>query len=335
MSSDASPAGQVYLMSYLAPLGDVLARPDVTDIYVNRPHEIWIELATGGIERHEAPALDAVTLDRLARQVAALSHQGISREHPLLSSTLPDGSRAQIVAPPATRGALALAVRKHVSPELTLGDYVAAGAFDRTQRGGRVACEIDARLARLLDAGDIAGLLSTAVRARKNVLVSGGTSTGKTTFLNALLREIPAEERLILIEDTQELQLKHANAVGLLAARSALGEARVSANDLVAASLRMRPDRIILGELRGDEALAFLRAVNTGHPGSMTTVHADSPEGAIEQITLLVLQAGTQLSRSDVHHYVRSTIDVFVQLSREHGRRFVSAVSLRAHDPMD
>nr|WP_267893699.1 P-type DNA transfer ATPase VirB11 [Sphingomonas psychrotolerans] len=215
----------------------------------------------------------------------------------------------------------------NVSSDLSLDDYVTAGAFDST----RDAAERDAageRLAAMLKAGDIAGMLATAVRARKNILVSGGTSTGKTTFLNALIREIPAEERLILIEDTPELQQHHDNLVGLVAVRGALGEARVSATDLLAASLRMRPDRIILGELRGEEAYAFLRAVNTGHPGSMTSVHADSAERAIEQIVLLVLQAGTQLGREDVRHYVRSTVDVFVHLSRTGGKRRVSEVTL-------
>lgn len=328
MSGDGAPA--IYLHSYLAPLAFMLARADVTDIYVNRPHEIWAETSGGAIERHDAPGLDEATLARLARQIAALSHQGISREHPLLSATLPDGARVQIVAAPATRGGLVLAIRKHVSPDLSLGDYVAGGAFDATQRGADVdrVAAIDSELADLLAAGDIATMLSCAVRARKNILVSGGTSTGKTTFLNALIREIPPEERLILIEDTPEVHLRHANAVGLLAARGSLGEARVTADDLLAASLRMRPDRIILGELRGDEAYTFLRAVNTGHPGSMTTVHADSAERAIEQITLLVLQTGTRLGREDVHHYVRSTVDVFVQLSRSGGRRQVSEVVL-------
>lgn len=327
----AAPArGQVYLLSYLAPFGEVLARPDVTDIYVNRPHEIWAESSGGAIERFDAPALDELTLGRLSRQIAALAHQGISREHPLLSATLPDGARIQIVAPPATRDGLVLAIRKHVSPDLTLGDYVATGAFGETQTGAATGDALDDRLEAKLASGDVAGALAAAVRARKNILVSGGTSTGKTTFLNALLREVPQDERLILIEDTPELQIGHQNAVGLLAARSVLGEAQVTANDLVAASLRMRPDRIILGELRGNEAFAFLRAVNTGHPGSMTTVHADSPEGAIEQIALLVLQAGTQLNRADVHHYVRSTIDVYVQLSRSAGRRYVSQVRLRS-----
>ena len=321
--------GRVYLRSYLAPLNDMLARPDVTDIYVNRPGELWIETIGGAIERHEAPGLDEATLARLARQIAALSHQGISREHPLLSATLPDGARVQIIAPPATRGGMAVAIRKHVTSDLTLDDYVSAGAFEETRRGNRLeASQVDKALAALLADGDVAGMLSAAVRARKNILVSGGTSTGKTTFLNALIREIPAEERLIFIEDTPEIHLHHSNALGLLAARSELGEARIDMNDVLAASLRMRPDRIILGELRGPEAYAFLRAINTGHPGSMTSVHADSAERAIEQIVLLVLQAGTQLGRDDVRHYVRSTVDVFVQLTRTGGRRRVAEVVL-------
>ena len=325
----ASADGPIYLHRYLAPLAEMLARPDVTDIYVNRPGEVWIETLSGTIEHHDAPALDTATLDRLARQIAAQSHQGISREHPLLSATLPDGARVQIVAPPATRGPLALAIRKHIASDLTLDDYVASGAFEAVARGdASEPSKLDQALCMMLDAGDIAGLLAAAVKGRKNILVSGGTSTGKTTFLNALIREIPKEERLILIEDTAELRLNHPNAIGLLATRGALGEARVSADDLLGASLRMRPDRIIVGELRGEEASTFLRAVNTGHPGSMTTVHADSAERAVEQIALLVLQTGTRLGRADVQHYVRSTVDVFVQLARIGGRRQVSEVRL-------
>jgi type IV secretion system protein VirB11 len=330
VNAAAAADGRIYLRSYLAPLTGMLARPDVTDIYVNRPGELWIETVGGAIERHDAPALDEATLERLARQIAAISHQGISREHPLLSATLPDGARVQIVAPPATRGPLALAIRKHVAADLALADYVAAGAFAKTRgRDGLERRDADDSLAARLAAGDIAGMLAEAVRGRRNILISGGTSSGKTTFLNALIREIPAGERLILIEDTPELQVRHDNVVGLLAARSALGEAEVTANDLVAASLRMRPDRIILGELRGEEAFAFLRAVNTGHPGSMTTVHADSAERAIEQIVLLALQAGTQLTRDDVRHYVKTTIDVFVQLARIGGERQVAEVVLK------
>lgn len=329
MSAASVGDSGLYLRSYLAPLADMLMRPDITDIYVNKPREIWVETSGGAIERHEAPDLDDATLARLARQIAALSHQGISREHPLLSATLPDGARVQIVGPPATRGPLALAIRKHVEPDLTLSDYVATGALDETSVRTKLdRSGTDAELAALLAQGDIAGMLAAAVRARRNILVSGGTSTGKTTFLNALIREIPSEERLIFIEDTPELTMRHPNGVGMLAARSALGESHVTANDLVAASLRMRPDRIILGELRGEEAFAFLRAVNTGHPGSMTTVHSDSAEGAVEQVALLVLQTGTRLSREDVHHYVKQTVDVFVQLGRTGGKRTVTEVLL-------
>lgn len=329
MSADGSGEGGVYLRSFLAPFDPILARTDVTDIYVNRPGELWAETIGGKVERHEIPGLSEAWLMRLATQIAAFTSQGVSRQHPLLSANLPDGARVQVIAPPATRGPPAIAIRKHVNPDLTLADYVQRGTFDTVRtRENLDEDRADEALAALLEAGDVAGALGAAVRARKTILVSGGTSTGKTTFLNALMREIPAQERLILIEDTPELQMRHANAVGLLAARSELGEAQVTADDLVAASLRMRPDRIILGELRGPEAYAFLRAVNTGHPGSMTTVHADSPERAIEQIVLLVLQGGTRLNREDVRHYVRNCIGVYVQLDRVAGKRQVTDIVL-------
>lgn len=321
-------ADRVYLGSYLAPLAFALERADVTDIYINRPHELWIETLGGTIERHDVPALEASLLARLARQVAALSHQGISREHPLLSASLPDGSRIQIAAPPATRGDIAIAIRKHVSADLSLDDYVAADAFRGVRQAGRGQQATVERVRTLVDAGNIAEALREAVRGRLNILISGGTSSGKTTFLNALIREIPEGERLVLIEDTPEIRLAHENAVGLIAARSALGEAAVTANDLVSASLRMRPDRIILGELRGPEAFAFLRAINTGHPGSMTTIHADSVERAFEQLALLVLEGGSTLQREDILAYVRTTVDVVLQLSRDASGRHVSGISV-------
>lgn len=314
----ALPSDYPFLDAYLAPIAPLLIEPDVTDIYVNMPGEIWIERLGGAIEHRSIPALTDTSLWRLARQIASLSHQGISREHPLLSARLPDGSRVQIVAPPATRGPLALAIRRHLSTDLSLADYARQGAFDAPAMTPAQPATIadDERVARL----------ATAVKERKTILISGGTSTGKTTFLNALIREIPREERLILIEDTPELQVAHPNAVGLVAVRGALGEARVDVDDLLQASLRMRPDRIILGELRGPEAYTFLRAINTGHPGSMTTIHADSPAKAIEQLALIILQSGTQLSREDIVHYVRSTVDLFIQLERQGGRRMIRAI---------
>jgi len=328
--------GQIYLHSYLTPFAAILARVDVTDIYVNRPGEIWVETLGGVVEHHTAPTLTRDVLDRLARQLAAFSHQGVNREHPLLSAALPSGERVQFIIPPATRGEPALAIRKHTSSDMGLEDYVAAGAFEdltnAPQSGGAHPAD-QVHLRALLDSGDLAGFLRGAVTGRRNILISGGTSTGKTTFLNALIAEIPGHERLILIEDTPELRPHHPNVVGLLAARSALGEAGVTAEDLLNASLRMRPDRILLGELRGPEAFTFLRTVNTGHPGSMTTVHADSPERAVEQIALLVLQGGARLRREDILHYVRSTIDVFVQLDRQGGKRIVSDVRLGLKPP--
>jgi len=320
----------IYLRTYLAPLAHLLERPDVTDIFINAPGECWVETVSGGIERHPAPDLDDTTLWRLARQIASLSHQGVSREHPLLAATLPEGERVQVVAPPATRGHLAIAVRKHVVADLNLDDYERASAFDGVRvDGGSDVERVNAELRALLEAGRTAAFLRGAVLARKNIVVAGGTSTGKTTFLNALLKEIPLEERLILIEDAPEVQLDHPNAVGLVAVRGETGEARVTVEDLVQASLRMRPDRIILGELRGREAASFLRAVNTGHPGSITTLHADSPRGAVDQLALLVLQAGLNLGRTEIADYVKSVVDIFVQLSRRDGRRVISEIAFR------
>ena len=313
-----------YLDSFLAPLAPVLAREDVTDIWINRPGEMWIESIGGGIERLDEPNLDEKLLSRLARQIAAHSSQGVSRAQPLLAATLPDGSRVQIAAPPATRDGHIFAIRRHVSADLSLSDWEDDAAFEDADAGASTIAE--ERQFCALAGREAAAHLRKAVRDRRNILVSGGTSTGKTTFLNSLLAEIPPEERLILIEDTAELQLRHENAVGLVAARGDLSEAEVSAEDLLIAALRMRPDRIILGELRGIEAFTFLRAVNTGHPGSMTTVHADTPQRAIEQLALLVLQAGSKLGRDDVRHYVRESVDVFVQLERRGGKRRVSQV---------
>ncbi len=317
-------AGAEYLESYLEPLAPYLARDDVTDIYVNRPGEIWIETLGAVPERYDAPELATDVLLRLVRQIAAISAQGINRAHPLLAASLPGGERVQAVIAPAARGSIALAIRKHVSAGMALEDYGRTGAFSETRL--MHMAEEDRRHSAVPASRDPLLLLRQAVRERRNILVSGGTSSGKTTFLNALLREIPADERLIFIEDTPELQIVHPNAVGLLAARGALGEAEVTAEDLLIASLRMRPDRIILGEIRGGEAVTFLRAVNTGHPGSLSTIHADTPERAIDQIALLVLQTGTRMAWDDVVTYVRRSLDVIVQLRRTAGKREICSI---------
>ena len=174
---------------------------------------------------------------------------------------------------------------------------------------------------------DPIGYLRDAVRARRTILISGGTSTGKTTFLNALLREVPEGERVVLVEDTPEIRLHGANGLGLIAVKGELGEALVSTDDLLQAALRLRPDRIVLGELRGREAVSFLRAINTGHPGSFSTVHANSPQGALEQLVLMVMQTGLGLSRADTLAYAAQVIDVVVQLARVDGERRIAAIT--------
>lgn len=317
---------QIYLHTYLAPFARWLEQQDITDILVNRPGEVWIDGASG-LHRIEAPEIKGETLLRLAQQIAAYASQGMNREHPLLAATLPDGSRVQIVAPPATREHMALAIRKHVVQDLTLGDYEASGAFTTATRSASLArSHVDAELSAVLKQGRFTDFIAGAVRARRNIVVSGGTGTGKTTFLNALLKEIPDSDRLIVIEDAPELKLAHANALGLVAVAGELGEARVGMDELLKASLRLRPDRLMVGEIRGAEAFTFLRALNTGHPGSLTTVHADSPEGAIEQIAFMTLLAGSTLTRSDIVDYARSVIDIVIQLSRIDGRRVVTDV---------
>ncbi|MCE7798375.1 P-type DNA transfer ATPase VirB11 [Sphingobium sufflavum] len=310
----------IYLESCLEPFRPHLERDDVTDIYVNRPGELWREILGGKVERLEAPELTRSILMRLAHQVAAVTAQGINREHPILSASLPTGERVQIIIPPATRGEVAIAIRKHCVAGLALEDYQDSGAFGQVQ-----VITADHASSPWADADEVhepMQLLRKAVRERRNILVSGGTSSGKTTFLSALLREIPVDERLILIEDTPELTVVQENCVGLVTPRSALGEAAVTAEDLLIASLRMRPDRIILGEIRGSEAVTFLRAVNTGHPGSLTSIHADSPLRAIDQMALLVLQTGMQMRWDDVTTYIRRSLDLIVQLERgPQGRR--------------
>jgi type IV secretion system protein VirB11 len=169
--------------------------------------------------------------------------------------------------------------------------------------------------------------LRDAILRRQTILISGGTSTGKTTFLNSMLREIPSEERVVLVEDTAELKLAGANGVGLIAVKGETGEARISTDDLLQAALRLRPDRIVLGELRGRETVSFLRAINTGHPGSFSTIHANSPRGALEQIALMAMQTGIGLTRRETIEYAASVIDVVVQLERRDGRRQIAGLA--------
>lgn len=307
--------GGVYLDAYLAPLRPWLEREEVTEILVNRPGEIWVEAAGVGMQQVALPELDDRHLQRLAEQVARISHQGINRERPLLSAVLPDGARVQFVAPSATRAHWALAIRRHRLVDLPLSAYDHGPLADTHGAEAMPDPMVDP-----------VGFLSRAVRERATILVSGGTSSGKTTFLNALLGQVPIGERIVLIEDTPEIKLRHPNSLGLVAVKGELGEARVGTDDLLQAALRLRPDRIVLGELRGRETVSFLRAINTGHPGSFSTIHASSPAGALEQLVLMVMQAGLGMGRDDTLAYARSMIDIVVQLGRVDGQRRIMAI---------
>ena len=302
-----------FLEAYLEPFRDWLSQPDVTELLINRPGEVWIEQG-GRMTCHQAPKVDDALLQRLAEQVARVSNQGISRERPLLAAMLPNGARVQFVAPTATRAHWAVAIRRHCLLDLPLEAY-AQGPLQPVQKGPASSPEEDP-----------IGFLREVVKDRKTILISGGTSTGKTTFLNALLREVPVEERVIVVEDTAEVQLHGPNDLGLIAVKGELGEALINTDDLLQAALRLRPDRILLGELRGKEAVSFLRAVNTGHPGSFSTIHANSTAGALEQLALMVMQSGLGLSRSETIDYARSVIDVVVQLGREGAQRKIVAI---------
>lgn len=307
----------VYLDAYLEPFKRWLERDTITEIMVNRPGEVWIEDASNpGIRKISTPEIDDRLVQRLAEQVARVSHQGINREHPLLGATLPDGARIQFCGPPASRKHWVMAIRRHRRLDLPLD------AYDNGPLKGESDIVMPDSQAEPI------AYLREAIRNRRTILISGGTSTGKTTFLNAMLGEIPREERVVLVEDTPELKFPGENSVGLVAIKGELGEAKVTANELLQAALRLRPDRIVLGELRGAESVSFLRAINTGHPGSFSTIHANSLRGALEQLALMVMQTGIGLSRSDTIAYAASVIDVIVQLGRDAtGKRGITQIA--------
>lgn len=315
------------LETFLGPLKAFFEQEGITEISINRPGEIWVE-QYGEMFRHEINEYDFEHLRSLGHLIAQSTNQMISEEKPLLSATLPDGYRIQVIFPPACEPhTVAMSIRKQTVLNLDLEQYEAIGAFESTivRKGEN---EDDIKLRKLLDAGAIREFISHAVKLRRNLIVSGGTSTGKTTFLNATLKEIPVDERILTIEDAREVNLEHLpNRVHLVASRGEQGRAQVTAQDLIEASLRMRPDRIVLGELRGKEAFSYLRAINTGHPGSITTLHADSPKLAIEQLILMIMQANLGLKRAEIKEYVEQIVNVIVQLKRgEKGKRYVSEV---------
>ncbi|MBS0611599.1 MAG: CpaF family protein [Proteobacteria bacterium] len=278
----------------LGPLEHLLRDESVSEIMVNRHDEIFLERG-GRIERHgQAFSSDRAVRGVIERIVAPLGRR-IDESSPMVDARLKDGSRVNAVIPPLALKGPCLTIRKFARRRLGTRDLIELGTLSP----------------------DMAVFLELCVQHRRNIVVSGGTGSGKTTFLNVLSSCIPSAERIVTIEDAAELQLHHANLVSL-EARPANAEGRglVSIRDLVRNSLRMRPDRIVVGECRGGEALDMLQAMNTGHEGSLTTLHANSPRDALSRLETLVLMAGDALPLAAIRDQIASAVDIIVQQTR-------------------
>jgi Flp pilus assembly CpaF family ATPase len=287
------------------PLEDLLRAPNITEIMVVDSDRIYIE-RNGVVENSGRQFVsDDVTLTVIERIVSQVGRR-IDKSQPLVDARLTDGSRVNAVIPPLAVSGPCLTIRKFPTRRLTVPDLIAAGSVTAV----------------------VADFLKAAVHASKNILIAGGTGTGKTTLLNCLAEFIPAKERIVTIEDTAELQLHKDHVVRLETKPvSPDGTGEYSIHDLVRNALRMRPDRIVVGECRGPEALDMLQAMNTGHDGSMTTIHANSPRDVILRLEVLV-QSAASLPIASIHRQIASAVDLVVQLTRlRDGRRCVTRVT--------
>jgi type IV secretion system protein VirB11 len=336
MIAEQSPSSSLTLT--LAPLRPYLDDQSLTELCINRPHEAFLERAPDsngeGWQRVALPFADYPWCLRLAKLIANHSHQRLDPESPLLSATLPTGERAQIVLPPATTDhTVSITLRKPSIKLFTLDELDQQGALAHTKTAGQgdATSDTDQQLRHLLSTQNHLEFLKLSVRSRKNILLSGATGSGKTTWTKALMQEIPPEERLITIEDARELVLdRHPNHVRLYYSKDGQGQARVTPKQLLEATLRMKPDRILLAELRGEEAFHYLRNINSGHPGSITSIHAASPTLALEQLVLLVKEspAGRELSRADILELLHHSIDIVLQVMHHNGARSINDIVL-------
>lgn len=284
----------------LGPLASLLADESTTDVLVNGPGPVWIE--QGGQLIETDVLVDDVEIRRIVERLTAASGRRADLRRPVVDVRLHDGSRAHVVLPPIAVDGPCLTIRRFGRTRLTLDDFAPPPLVD---------------------------LLRSAVRDRMNMLVSGGTGSGKTSLLNAICAEFEETSRTITIEDAAELRLPGRQVVRLeTRPASAEGLEAVEATDLVRAALRMRPDRIIVGEVRGPEALAMLWAMNTGHDGSMTTCHANSPADALRRLEHMALTGASRLDPSGIRHRIRAAIDLVVQVERtSDGRRRIVSIA--------
>ena len=303
----------------LSPLGRFLEDDAVTEILINQPGEVFIE-RQGVMERHLIPEMNTTHIRRLFTFIANENGETLSRETPMLSGNLYDGARVQLVIPPAAK-AHALSIRRHALQIRTLEDYKSSGFYDAVKpfnlntKADHLS-DADSELLTLYHQGAWADFIARAVHFKKNIVISGQTASGKTTYLNACVGSIPLHERIITLEDTFEVRLAHQNVVRLRAPKKAeSAQEGLCMQDLVQCALRLRPDRLIMGEIRGREVLDFISACSTGHEGSITSIHAQNPRVALMRMTQLYkLNNVPSMRDADIVRELHEVIDVIIQV---------------------
>ncbi len=291
------------ILPFLRPIEALIRDPGISDILVNGSGGIFVE-EQGEMRHVPGVRIPDRSLQVALRNIARALGDDINEEKPLLDARLPDGSRVAAVLPPCAVGGAVLAIRKFHGQRYTPEELVRVGSL----------------------VPEALKVMRAAVEARKNILISGGTGTGKTTLLNALASFIPENERIVIIEDVSEIQIAHPNLVRLEARREQPGLPAVTIRDLLRTTLRLRPDRILLGEVRGGEAFDLLQALNTGHAGSLSTLHANSAGQALARFTTCVLQSGVELPYRAVRGNIGEALELLVHIERRPGRRFVRQV---------
>jgi pilus assembly protein CpaF len=298
------------ILPFLRPIEHLILDDSISEIMVNGADRVFVERA-GVLQAVPDLTLSEKSLMIAVKNIARRLGDNISDDKPILDSRLPDGSRVAAVIPPCSIHGVTLTIRKFNSRHFSIHDLVACGSLTE----------------------ELARKLKGCVEARQNILISGGTGTGKTTLLNALGKLIPDTDRILLIEDTSEIQLDKPNLVRFEARQAQPGLSAVTIRDLLKASLRHRPDRIILGEIRGGEAFDLLQLLNTGHSGTLSTVHASSAQQAISRFTSCVLQSGIELPYRAIKTNIGDSLNVIIQLERRPGQRFVSeTVEIHGYD---
>jgi type IV secretion system protein VirB11 len=323
-------AHDVVIRTYLAPLKAYLLEHGANEIWINKPGELIIQTEKGNVTVVD-PCIAFDFLQAFAQTVAVYSpqQQTVDVTNPLLSATLPDGERIQVVLPPVVEpGLVSMSIRIPGSRIIPLDEYDASGAFSRFvwPRPGDFDREVlrlhpdDQKLALLLHQEKLQQFLVESVLLRKNIGVVGDTGSGKTTLMKSMCQHIPCDERIVTIEDVRELMLpNHTNRVHMLYSKNAQGVAKVTPADLIASSMRMAPQRVLLAELRGSEAWDFLKLLTSGHSGSLTSWHAESCSLAFERFMFMAKenQEAATLSREEIKHLVALTLDIVIHIKRE------------------